>query len=187
MRETFAFLGQAVTRFRSTGAVVPSSRRLARAMAAEVGDLAPGAVIVELGPGTGVFTRELAQRFPDHRLVAVEFNHQFAAALRAQLPRVAVVEGCASQLADHLRRLGIDPGRVQAVVSGLPLLSLPRDLGDRILAAIRDTLPIGGRYVQFTYAKAPWRTRRPAGFTQSRARRVWVNFPPALVLPFVRV
>jgi phosphatidylethanolamine/phosphatidyl-N-methylethanolamine N-methyltransferase len=187
VRETFAFLGQAVTRFRSTGAVVPSSRRLARAMANEVGALPPEAVIVELGPGTGVFTRELVHRFPDHRIVAVEFNHQFAAALRASLPRVAVVEGCASQLPDHLRRLGIDPAKVHAVVSGLPLLSLPRDLGDRIMGAIRDTLPPGGRYVQFTYAKAPWRTRQPPGFAQAKARRVWVNLPPAVVLPFERV
>lgn len=156
-------------------------------MASEVGILDPEAVIVELGPGTGVFTRELAHRYPDHRLVAVEFNHQFAASLRAKLPRVAVVEGCASQLQNHLRRLGIDPARVQAVVSGLPLLSLPRDLGDRIWGAIADTLPSGGRYVQFTYAQAPWRTRQPPGFHPAKARRVWVNFPPAVVLPFVRI
>ncbi len=186
MRETLRFVAQAVTRFRATGAVVPSSRRLARAMLAELGPLDPGAVIIELGPGTGVFTRELVERFPGHPVVAVEFNRQFAERLRAALPRVHVIEGCASQLRQHLARLNLRPEQVGAVISGLPLLSLPRDLGDRIWSSIGEVLRPGRRYVQFTYARGPWRERRPPGFHPARSRRVWMNLPPAVVLPFER-
>ena len=63
VRDTLTFLGQCAIRFRQTGAVVPSGGPLARAMVTAIGHLEPGQVVIELGPGTGVFTRELRQRF----------------------------------------------------------------------------------------------------------------------------
>lgn len=185
MNEAVCFLSQLV-RFRQLGALFPSGPHLARAMVAEIPALAPGEVLVELGPGTGVFTRELVQRFPDRRIVAVEFNPTFARRLRERMPEVTVVEGCASQLESHLLELGISPQRIGAVVSGLPLLSLERELVDGIFAGIAAALPIGRRYIQFTYNKRAWRDRPPPGFRLDRTRRVWLNLPPAEVLPFTR-
>ena len=186
MRETLRFLSQSILRPRSVGALAPSSRHLARAMVAEIGALDSGAVILELGPGTGVFTRELAERYPRNRIVAVEFNRDFADRLRQRMPTVSVVEGCASRLRDHLAALGLAGSPVGAVISGLPLLSLPVDLGDRIWASIADILPPGRRYIQFTYSRRAWRRRHPPGFTAGRSRRIWANLPPAVILPFER-
>jgi len=187
VRDAVCFLGQVVTRFRSTGALIPSSPRLARAMVGSIRDLAPGEVVVELGPGTGALTRELAQRFPRNPIVAIEFNTIFADRLRARLPEVHVVEGCASRLPDHLAALGITTDRVGAVVSGLPLLSLPREIIGDIFAAIAASLAPGRRYVQFTYSKRAWRRINPPGFRLDRTERVWLNLPPAQVLPFTRL
>jgi len=185
MRETLFFLGQYARQWRHTGAIAPSSPQLARAMAAQVGTLAPGDVILELGPGTGVFTRELLTRFPGHRILAVEFNREFATRLRHTLPAAIIVEGCASKLSEHIA--AHTPGaRVGAVVSGLPLLSLPKDLGAAILAAITDVLPAGRPYVQFTYSERAWRGNRPPGFAAPTRRRVWLNLPPAVVMSFVK-
>jgi phosphatidylethanolamine/phosphatidyl-N-methylethanolamine N-methyltransferase len=185
MREALFFLGQYARQWRQTGAVAPSSPHLARAMAAQVGTLAPGDVILELGPGTGVFTRELIGRYPGHRVVAVEFNREFANRLRAALPAAIVVEGCASKLSEHIAAHA-PGGRVGAVVSGLPLLSLPKDLGAAILAAITDILPAGRAYVQFTYSQSAWRGHFPQGFAAPTRRRVWMNIPPAVVMSFVK-
>jgi len=41
--------------------------------------------------------------------------------------------------------------------------------------------------VQFTYSKRAWRRSVPAGFRLEKTRRVWLNVPPAFVLPFTRV
>lgn len=187
MRGSFCFLLQSVTRFRQMGAIVPSSPRLARAMVAEIPHLRRDEAIIELGPGTGVFTRELRRRFPANRIVAIEFNPRLAERLRQHMPGVDVVEGCASRIGEHLDALRIPAGSAGVVVSGLPILSLPRDLSAAITASIAEVLEPGRRYVQFTYSKRAWRDHAPHGFRLERTRRVWLNIPPAEVLPFTRL
>jgi phosphatidylethanolamine/phosphatidyl-N-methylethanolamine N-methyltransferase len=185
--ETLQFLGQCAKHIRTTGAVAPSGKHLARAMVNAIGALQPGQVIIELGPGTGVFTRELRKRFPTHPVVAIEFNEMFVKRLRERMLDVHVVQGCASQLVAHLAELGIRKDQVGAVLSGLPLLSLPQHLSSAIFAAIADVLQPGQRYVQFTYSKRMWRRFQPPGFRFDQSRLVWLNVPPAVVMPFTRI
>jgi phosphatidylethanolamine/phosphatidyl-N-methylethanolamine N-methyltransferase len=186
VRETLHFLSQCATRIRTTGAVMPSGGVLARTMVTAIGPLKPGEVIIELGPGTGVFTREIVNRYPGHPVVAVEFNEGFVERLRSRMPEVHVVEGCASRTADHLVSLGIAREKVGAVISGLPLLSLPSELSNSIFSAIGSVLRPGQRYVQFTYSKRLWRRFQVPGFRFEPSRMVWWNLPPAVVLPFTR-
>jgi phosphatidylethanolamine/phosphatidyl-N-methylethanolamine N-methyltransferase len=155
-------------------------------MADAVGPVADGRVILELGPGTGVFTRELVRRFPAARVVAVEVNPAFAAHLAATVPGVTVVAGCATRLGAHLAALNLAPADVAAVVSGLPLLSLPGDLPGRVLSSVAEVLRPGRPYVQFTYSERAWRRFDVSGFQRHPSRRVWRNVPPAVVLPFTR-
>ena len=151
-----------------------------------VGPVADGQVIVELGPGTGVFTRELVRRFPRSRVVAVEVNPVFAARLAGAARGATVVTGCATRLDAHLLALGIDPADVAAVVSGLPLLALPGDLPQRVLAAVTGVLRPDRRFIQFTYSARAWQRFATPGFRQNPPRRVWRNVPPAVVLSFTR-
>jgi phosphatidylethanolamine/phosphatidyl-N-methylethanolamine N-methyltransferase len=187
MRETLQFLGQCAAHIRTTGAVMPSGPHLSRKMVAAMGTVQPGQVVVELGPGTGVFTREIRRQYPHHKVVAVEFNEQFAQRLRERMNDVHVVTGCASQLREHLQHLNIDPKQVGAVISGLPLLSLPKELSHKIFASIADILEPGHRYVQFTYSKRMWKKFHPPGFRIDPTRFVLFNFPPAVVMPFTRI
>ena len=77
----------------STGAVMPSSKALARTMARYVDPKASGPVI-ELGPGTGPVTEALVQRGVDPaRLILVEFNPDFCRLLRKRYPAATVVQG----------------------------------------------------------------------------------------------
>lgn len=186
MRETFLFAKQIFRRWRTTGAIAPSGSRLARAMVDAVGEVPDGAVILELGPGTGVFTRELVRRFPTARVVAVEVNEAFADRLAAAAPGATVVKGCASRLDAHLKALGVSPTSVAAVVSGLPLLSLPGDLPRQVLGAVANVLGPGRKYVQFTYSERAWRRFDVSQFRRHPRRRIWWNVPPAVVLPFTR-
>ena len=73
------------------------------------------------------------------------------------------------------------------MVSGLPLLTLPRHLCASIFAGIADVLEPGRRYIQFTYSKRAWRRNSPPGFRLDKTRQVWLNIPPAAVLPFTRM
>src|SRR5471032_3087626 len=70
----------------STGAVMPSSKALARTMAAYVDPQSTGPII-ELGLGTGPVTQALVQRGIDpKRLVLVEFDPDFCRLLRSRYP-----------------------------------------------------------------------------------------------------
>ncbi|HVK14694.1 MAG TPA: methyltransferase domain-containing protein, partial [Gemmataceae bacterium] len=154
--------------------------------ARQAGVIAPGQVIVELGPGTGVTTRELVKHFPNNRIVAIEIIDEFAAQLEKTFPTVTVIRGDAAQLVDQLAKLGISPDDVGAVVSGLPLLAFPREVSHSILAAIRGVLKPGRRYVQFTYSKRAWKRFVIEGFRALPNRRIWINIPPATVMTFER-
>lgn len=187
MRAALHFLGQAAVNFRQTGAIAPSSRRLARALAEAVGEVPAGRVIIELGPGSGIVTDALRRRHPDCAILAVEYNRSFAQRLADRLPAVMVVRGCASALPEHLQRGGFSCDQVAAVVSGLPLLSLPDELVGRVLDAVRAVLPAGRRFVQFTYLQSAFRRLDHGGFHAERPRRVWLNMPPAVILPFTRL
>lgn len=185
MRQTLHFIGQMARHSRRTGAVVPSSCRLARAMVHALGPLPPAAMLIELGAGSGAITGELLAR-PGLTVVAVESNPAFAARLRQACPSLAVVEGCASRLPEHLAALGIAPAAVHAVLSGLPFLSLPDALVAAILDAVRRVLVPGRRFVPFTYCGRAFRRLPLAGFRLLERRRVWWNLPPAQVYAYER-
>jgi phosphatidylethanolamine/phosphatidyl-N-methylethanolamine N-methyltransferase len=87
----------------ATGAVTPSGRVLAKAMARYVDPDIPGPVI-ELGPGTGPVTEALLEQgVAEERLVLVEFNPTFCQLLHARFPKASVMQGDAYGM---LRRLG---------------------------------------------------------------------------------
>jgi phosphatidylethanolamine/phosphatidyl-N-methylethanolamine N-methyltransferase len=164
---------------RLTGAVSPSGKGLARAMAAQVpakGDWP----VLELGPGTGVVTEALIDRgIAPERIVTVEFNPEFCALLRSRHRGLNVVEGDAYDLERTLpATLG---GPYAAVVSSLPLLN--RAHGDRIrlIAAALGRIVGDGGYVQFSYGFGPPVAAVPGRFFVTRTALVLANIPPARV------
>src|SRR5438128_8211826 len=105
------------------GAVMPSSKLLARTMAQYV-DVGSDGPVVELGPGTGAITNALIEHGVDQkRLVLVEYNPGFCALLRDRYPQAKVVQGDAYTLRETLWNVLSAPA--DAVVSGLPLVTKP--------------------------------------------------------------
>ncbi|MER6609740.1 translation initiation factor IF-2 [Streptomyces sp. NPDC000927] len=82
--DTRLFAAEAVRAFRTTGAVAPSSRRLAAALCASVAERAGQPLdVLEVGAGTGPVTRFLLPLLaPGSSLDVVETNPRFAALLR---------------------------------------------------------------------------------------------------------
>lgn len=133
---------------RTTGAALPSSKRLAEAMAAHV-SLAEAGLIVELGAGTGVVTDALLQRgVHPSRIVAVELSAELAEKSRNKFPSVEIITGDAS----HLQQLLGNRINVSTIISSLPLRSLPKPTTIKILEEIVKVLPENGKYIQFTYS-----------------------------------
>jgi phosphatidylethanolamine/phosphatidyl-N-methylethanolamine N-methyltransferase len=163
----------------STGAVMPSSRVLARAMARYVDPKSVGPVI-ELGPGTGPVTEALVQHGIDPaRLILVEFNPDFCRLLRTRYPAATVVQGDAYRLRRLLAKQVDQPAA--AVVSGLPLVTKPLRTRLRLISDAMTLLGDGAPFVQFTYAMLPPIPKELSGIRAEASELIWMNLPPARV------
>src|SRR3954466_4300315 len=88
-----AFIRHWIDKPLSMGAVTPSGKLLARAMARCV-DPAVAGPVIELGSGTGAVTKALVERGVEpSRLVLVEFNPSFCRLVRAPSPADPGVPG----------------------------------------------------------------------------------------------
>ncbi len=167
-----------------TGAVWPSGKALARAMAKEVA--IDGAwPVLELGPGTGAVTAALIERgIAAERIVAVEFNPEFCTLLGERFTGLNVVEGDAYDLAMSLPP-GLN-GPYAAVVSSLPLLNRSAEARIGLVEAALDRVLPGGNLAQFSYGAGPPVKAAAGRFTVRPGAMVLANLPPARVWVYRR-
>jgi len=169
----------------SIGAVSPSSKFLARMVAAPIDPAIPGQIL-ELGPGTGPVTEALLERgVAEDRLVLVEYDPGFVDLLRKRFPRATVIQGDAYGIRNTVAKLMHGPAA--GLVSSLPLLTKPMPHRARFLRHCLDLVLPGAPVVQFTYSVAP-----PAPPSLIRdtlvegSPVVWRNIPPARVWTYRR-
>ena len=178
------FIRSWIERPLSIGAVTPSSKMLARAMARYVDPHSDGPV-VELGPGTGPVTAALVEAGVDpSRLVLVEFNPAFCRILSTRYPGATLVQGDAYSMRRLLETLLFEPAA--AMVSGLPLVTKPIKMRLRLLRDAFDLMLPGAPFVQFTYSVASPLPKRFGGFSVEASERIWMNIPPARVWVYRR-
>jgi phospholipid N-methyltransferase len=166
--------------------IAPSSATLATMMTRDIGpDTGP---VLELGPGTGPFTRALIARGVDEAdLTLVEANAHFAALLRKRFPKATVLEEDAAGI--RRRRL-LQESQVGAVVSGLPFLNIASRPTLAILQGAFAALRPGGNLYQFTYG---WRCPIDEilldrlDLKAVRIGRTFRNFPPAAVFRISKI
>ena len=172
------FLRALMARPKNVGAIAPSSRGLARAMARQIDPERPGPVL-ELGPGTGVITEAiLARGIAAGRLTLVEYDSDMAGFLASRFEGVDVINGDAFDLARALGRKAEQP--FSAIVSGLPLLNFPLARRRHYLEGVCRLLAPGAPLVQFSYGVQP-PVMPPPGYSVMRAALIWANLPPARV------
>ncbi len=150
-------------------------------------------VVVELGPGTGVMTRQLLGLLPARASVlAFEINPKFVRYLRRNVrdPRLRVIPAGAETAGEELRRLGYS--RVDAVLSSLGLSMMPEAQLHAILGGLIPFLDERSAFTQFQYIqRIRIQDGRPVHYDVRRLLRqyfgtvqqgmVWRNLPPAFV------
>jgi len=169
-------------------ALSPSSRRLAREMIAQLP--ASARRVIELGGGTGVFTQALLDHgIAPGDLLVLELNAELHEFLHQRFPGVHVVRGDARELAAIVAREDFASDGVDAILSGLGMLSMSRVTQRAILRAAFEVLGPEGRFIQFTYGPASPISRElvdELGLSVQRAGMAWRNVPPAAVYVFTR-
>ncbi|GAA4844353.1 class I SAM-dependent methyltransferase [Saccharopolyspora rosea] len=187
LHEYWIFLTRAVRRPSTVGALLPTSRYVAAAVA----DVVPGSgrpTVLELGPGTGALSDAIQPRLPPGaRHLAVEIDPEMVRYLRTRKPWLEVIEGDVAQLRTLLRDAGV--GEVDAVISSIPWTLLPPDKQRELLREAASVLTPTGVFTTVTYLTTLWRAPTRA-FTRALAETfeevlpraaVWRNIPPTRV------
>ena len=180
MQSRLRFFKQWVKNPREIGSVTPSSRFLTREVVQPIKD-GHARLVVELGPGTGVFTQALLDVLPaDGKILAVDTNVAFVEHLRREIrdPRLVPVHASA----EHDDRLIAEAGwpAADAVVSGIPYSLLPKPVMFGILEAARRALREDGLFTGYQYSKM-LRPHLLQVFGNVHYRSVLLNLPPAFV------
>lgn len=131
IKKILSFIWEYIKHPMTVGAILPSSKALAKEMVREIPkDIAAlPRLILEVGPGTGEFSNRIIKRMnPQDTLHLVEFDANFAEQLKERyqdIPNVKVIHG------DILQH---DEKGYDHIVSGLPLNGLPAAMTDKVFA-----------------------------------------------------
>lgn len=128
--------------------VIPSSKAATKAILKGI-DFDKVDVIVELGPGSGVFTKEIiAQANPSTKIVVIELEESYLSVLERKFgDRILLENTSAHLLRDVLDKHGLE--KVDLIVSGLPFLK--GEIKEKVDRTIMDFTEEGTIYRFFTY------------------------------------
>lgn len=182
LRDSICFFGQFLRSPAQTGSIWPSSPFLVQQLVhMATCDNAATGLIVDLGAGSGVVSQELLTHgiSPAH-ILAIDISRHCGAIFRKNCPDLRLHIGDARNLADIVSRHY--PGQqIRAIISSLPLRSLPARIVREIMYALWRLLRMGGMLIQFTYALWQHSSLEQYGFTNVERHYVPLNMPPALV------
>ncbi|NCP67444.1 methyltransferase domain-containing protein [bacterium] len=181
------FISQFIKNPRVTGAIAPSSKQLACAIVKEA-QLSGKKVIVEIGPGTGVFTEEILRtKSNDCVFFAIEFNAQFAALTRSRCPGVTLFEGDGKDIKQYLSQIGVT--QCDCIISSLPWAAFSQVQQKGLMKAFYEVLSPEGLFITFAYVQGtylPLGKKFKALLNENfdeviTSKIVWRNIPPALI------
>ena len=203
LRDQIDFIRQFRQRFYTTGAILPSSRFLARDMTRPLQQLQGPKRVLEIGPGTGAVTRCIVQHInPDDQFDLVEINEDFGKILDDRFLHDPNYQKVAAVSKVHICPLQEFKAEApyDIIISGLPFNNFSAPLVEELVEASMKLLAPTGTYSFFEYMfMRPLRRAVTLGpdrerlaeieailtkrFDQYRFQRDWVfmNVPPAWV------
>tara|TARA_B110000211_G_C13990417_1_gene513723 strand:+ start:475 stop:1020 length:546 start_codon:yes stop_codon:yes gene_type:complete len=162
------------------GAVAPSSKFLGKKMYGGI-NFSKVKCIVEFGPGTGVFTKEIIKRMnPDACMLVFETNPSFYIKLKQEIvdPRVVILNESAEKIGEYLALENQE--KADFIISSLPLTVFPKKLKESILKSAVENLSKNGQYIQFQYSLNAHKLLKEK-FNSVKLAFSLINMPPAFV------
>ena len=180
MAKSNLFLKQYLDNKKEVGAIAPSSKFLRNRMMSPV-NFHRSAVIIELGAGNGVFTKEILKRMrPESKLFVFETNASFFEKLSSEIndTRITIFNESAERLHDKMKE--IDVKQVDAIISSLPYAVFPKKVKNKILDSCISSLAPDGVYVQFQYSLNAHKLLKTK-FSRVTLDFTPINMPPAFI------
>jgi phosphatidylethanolamine/phosphatidyl-N-methylethanolamine N-methyltransferase len=150
MNENIQFLQAFLKNPGTVGSITPSSPELAKRMVAGIRP-DENNVVLELGVGTGAITKFLQEIVPDDSsYLGIELDRDLVRTLRKNYPNMKIVRGNALQASEIHSRSGF--GKVGTIICCLPFVSMPNEVGEKILLEIDKFMQLGCTFRTFQYA-----------------------------------
>jgi len=193
MNENIEFLQAFLKNPLKVGSIAPSSPELAQQM---VAGIRPNeeSVVLELGVGTGAITKFLQEIVPSREsYLGIEIDRKLVKSLKENFPALKIVRGNACDTFSIYQKTGF--GKVGYIICCLPFVSLPNDVGEKILAEIDKFMEQGCVFRTFQYAHGYYfpsaiKLREHMRDRYGKAQKsplVVKNMPPAFTLTWKTV
>lgn len=150
MNENIQFLQAFLKNPLKVGAIAPSSPELAQRM---MQDISPNkdSIILELGVGTGAITKFLQEIVPNKEsYLGIELDRELVKSLNRKFPELKIVRGNACEVFSLHQRTNL--GKVGYIISCLPFVSIPNEVGEIILSEIDKFMDEGCVFRTIQYA-----------------------------------
>jgi len=145
----FKLLRQLIQSPIETGTTSASSEKISQ-LIADSANLPEKKSIVELGPGTGVFTKQIIQRISSGTLFfCLEINEQFVKDTRSNCPNAIVYHASALDIKKYLLKHNLK--HCDCIVSGLPWGLFGLEIQKQLLNEVYDSLESGGKFLAIAY------------------------------------
>ncbi len=146
--DTFVYIMNFI-RDKNVASITPTSTVGVKKVCSKI-DFSHSDLIVEYGPGTGVFSKYLlGQMGEESRLILIERNRHFNSFLKRKIsdPRVVLVQDSCENVLDTLRKC--KESEADYIISGIPFAFLDHDLKHRILYNTHRALKKGGKFLAY--------------------------------------
>lgn len=170
---------------RDVASVVPTSLRCVKKVCTHI-NFSKDFLLVEYGPGNGVFTKYLLQKMTaGSQLILVEANEDFVRELNKSIkdPRVEIHNILAGDIETVLQPEDI--GNVDYVLSGIPFSFLKKDRKRQVLTTTKTILKEGGKFVAY---QTSGHLKKPVMevFGNYDIEMEMLNIPPYLIYDVVK-
>ena len=170
------FLSEFIKESKTVGAITPSSKFLMKKMLSKI-DFSKNVFLIELGPGTGVFTTEILSRMTENsKLLSFEINPIFHNQLKSKFKDKRLTLICDS--AENVKKyIPNEVKTVDGVISSLPLAVISIRVKLRILNSMIEVLASNSYFIQFQYSM------NAKKILQSRFKDLEIDFTPLNIPP----
>ena len=162
------------------GAISPSSPFLTEKMLEDI-DFTRDKTLVEIGPGTGVFTKRILEKMSsDCKLLVFELNTEFYKVLISKFndERITFINDSAEKLEYYLAQFQLH--KVDVIISSLPLSNFPQRITLKLLRTFQRNLKEAGKFIQFQYSLKQKKELEHV-FSNVSITFTALNIPPAFV------
>lgn len=180
MSKGIRFFREFLKERKTVGALSPSSKFLAKKMITPI-DFVRARTIVELGPGTGIFTKEILKRMhPDAKLFVFETQKNFCDLLQKEIQdsRMILINDSAEKIGEYLAQHQLT--HADYTVSSIPFTVIPSQIKHTILKQAVSCLRPGGLFIQFQYSLNAHKLLK-THFSQVKLDFTPMNIPPAFI------